>query len=44
MFFYKNFTITSALKSRIVLTFTYFVKLFRAIIKSTLIDVFVINI
>ncbi len=44
MFFYKNFTITNALKSRIVLIFTYFVKLFRATIRFTLIDIFAINI
>ncbi len=44
MFFYRNFTIINALRFKIALTFTYFVKLFRATIKSTLINVFVINI
>ena len=44
MFFYRNFTITNALKFRIALTFTYFVKLFRTIIRFTLANVFVINI
>ncbi len=44
MFSYRNFTITSALRFEIVLIFTYFVKLFRAIIRFTLIDIFAINI
>ncbi len=35
MFFYKNFTIASALKFKIVLTFIYFIKLFRTIIRFT---------
>ncbi len=44
MSFYRNFTITSALRFRIALTFTYFVKLFRTTIKFTLTNVFAINI
>ncbi len=44
MFFYRNFTITSALKFEIVLIFIYFVKLFRAITRFTLTSVFAINI
>ncbi len=44
MFFYKNFTITSALRFKIVLTFIYFVKLFRTTIKFTLTSIFIINI
>ena len=44
MFFYRNFTITNALRFKIVLIFIYFIKLFRATTRFTLIDVFVINI
>ncbi len=44
MFFYRNFTIANVLRFEIVLTFIYFVKLFRTTIKLTLIDVFAINI
>ncbi len=44
MFFYKNFTIIDALRFEIVLTFTYFVKLFRTTIRFTLTNIFVINI
>ncbi len=44
MFFYRNFTIASALKFRIVLISIYFVKLFRATTRFTLANVFAINI
>jgi len=44
MFFYKNFTITNTFRFEIVLTFIYLVKLFRATIKFTLIDIFAIDI
>ncbi len=44
MFFYRNFTIANALRSRIVLTFIYFIKLFQATTRFTLIDIFAINI
>ncbi len=44
MFFYKNFIIANALKSKIVLAFTYFIKLFRTTIKFTLINIFAIDI
>ncbi len=44
MFFYKNFIITSALRSKIALIFIYFIKLFRTIIRFTLASVFAINI
>ncbi len=44
MFFYRNFTIIDTLRFEIVLIFIYFVKLFRAIIKFILTNVFAINI
>jgi len=44
MFFYKNFIIANTLRFEIVLAFIYLVKLFRTIIRFTLIDVFAINI
>ncbi len=44
MFFYKNFTIASTLKFRIVLISIYFIKLFRTTIRFTLTNIFVINI
>ncbi len=44
MFFYRNFTITNALRFEIALIFTYFVRLFRATIRFTLTNVFAINI
>ncbi len=44
MFFYKKFAIIDALRFKIILIFTYFIKLFWAIIRFTLINVFAINI
>ncbi len=44
MFSYKNFTIINTLRFKIVLISIYFVKLFRAIIRFTLVDIFAINI
>ncbi len=44
MFSYRNFTIVSALRSRIALTFIYFVKLFRTTTRFILTSVFAINI
>ncbi len=44
MFFYRNFIIANALRFKIVLTFIYFVKLFRTITKFTLTNIFVVNI
>ncbi len=44
MFSYRNFIITSALKFKIALIFTYFVKLFRTIIKFILTNIYAINI
>jgi len=44
MFFYKNFTITSAFRFEIALILTYLVKLFRTIIKLTLASISTISI
>ncbi len=44
MFFYKNFIIANALRFKIALIFTYFIKLFRTTIKFILTDIFAINI